>query len=278
MIDINYTRMSNINNCNMKKIECVIMDWAGTSVDYGCFAPVAAFVDSFKQMGLTVTAAETRAHMGLTKIEEVRALFAIDHVQADFRAKYGRDWNEDDVQACYKKFQEELFATLEDYSEPITGVVETIAKLRADGLKVGSTTGYTREMMDVVIPAAAKRGYVIDNCVTSDNLPGGRPRPYMIYQNMCEMGIDCARSVVKVGDTISDIKEGVNAGAWSVGVILGSNELALTEEEVKAMPADELKARMKAVRYKMYAAGAHYVIDDITELPLLIESINSIKC
>lgn len=40
------------------------MDWAGTSVDYGCFAPVAAFVDSFKQMGLTVTAAETRAHMG----------------------------------------------------------------------------------------------------------------------------------------------------------------------------------------------------------------------
>ena len=70
----------------------------------------------------------------------------------------------------------------------------------------------------------------------------------------------------------------MNAGAWSVGVILGSNELALTEEEVKAMPADELKARMKAVRYKMYAAGAHYVIDDITELPLLIESINSIKC
>lgn len=261
----------------MKKIECIIMDWAGTAVDYGCFAPVAAFVESFKTIGAPVTAAETRAHMGLTKIEEVRALFAIDHVQADFRAKYGREWNEDDVQACYKKFQEELFATLEDYSKPITGVVETIAKLRADGLKVGSTTGYTRSMMDVVIPAAEKNGYVIDNCVTSDNLPGGRPKPYMIYQNMCEMGIDSVRSVVKVGDTISDIREGVNAGAWSVGVILGSNELALTEEEVNAMPADELKARMKAVRYKMYAAGAHYVIDDITELPQLIESINLIK-
>lgn len=88
MIDINYTRMSNINNCNMKKIECVIMDWAGTSVDYGCFAPVAAFVDSFKQMGLTVTAAETRAHMGVTKIEEIRALFSIERVGKDFREKY----------------------------------------------------------------------------------------------------------------------------------------------------------------------------------------------
>ena len=93
---------------------------------------------------------------------------------------------------------------------------------------------------------------------------------------MCEMGIASVRSVVKVGDTISDIKEGVNAGAWSIGVILGSNELALTENEVNNMPADELNARMKAVRYKMYAAGADYVIDSIEELPALIESINTV--
>ena len=258
----------------MKKIECVIMDWAGTAVDYGCFAPVAAFVESFKTIGAPVSAAETRAHMGLTKIEEVRALFAIDHVKADFKAKYGREWNEDDVQTCYKKFQEELFATLEDYSKPITGVVDTISDLRKQGIKVGSTTGYARQMMNVVIPSAAKLGYVIDNCVTSDNLPGGRPKPYMIFQNMCDMDIQSPRSVVKVGDTISDIKEGVNAGAWSVGVILGSNELALTEEEVAATPAEKLKARMLDVRYRMYAAGADYVIDDITELPMLIDALN----
>ena len=258
----------------MKKIECVIMDWAGTAVDYGCFAPVAAFVESFKAIGAPVSAAETRAHMGLTKIEEVRALFAIDHVKADFKAKYGREWGEEDVQECYKKFQDELFRTLEDYSKPITGVVDTISMLRSQGIKVGSTTGYTRQMMDVVISSAAKLGYVIDNCVTSDNLPGGRPKPYMIFQNMCEMDIASPRSVVKVGDTISDIKEGVNAGVWSVGVIFGSNELALTEAEVAAMPADELKARMLDVRYMMYAAGADYVIDDITELPRLIEVLN----
>ena len=96
-------------------------------------------------------------------------------------------------------------------------------------------------------------------------MPGGRPKPYMIYQNMCELDIASPRSVVKVGDTISDIKEGVNAGVWSVGVILGSNELALTEEEVASMPAEVLKARMLDVRYRMYAAGADYVIDDITE-------------
>ena len=274
MIDINYTRMSNINNCNMKKIECVIMDWAGTSVDYGCFAPVAAFVDSFKQMGLTVTAAETRAHMGVTKIEEIPALFSIERVGKDFREKYGRDYTEEDVQECYKRFQKVLFDTLEDYTEPIPGVVEVIAKLRAQGIKIGSTTGYTQKMMDVVIPAAEKKGYRIDNCVTSDNLPGGRPKPYMIYRNMCDLDVASRFSVLKYGDTIADIREGVNAGVWSVGVIMGSNELGLTEEETRTLPMGELKCRMAKVRDRMYAAGADYVVDTIAELPMLIEDIN----
>ena len=73
----------------MKKIECVILDWAGTAVDYGCFAPVSAFIESFKSLGLEVTAAETRAHMGLTKIEEIRALFKIERVANTFRERYG---------------------------------------------------------------------------------------------------------------------------------------------------------------------------------------------
>lgn len=251
------------------------MDWAGTSVDYGCFAPVAAFMESFKEIGISVRTEDIRAHMGLTKIEEIRALFNLDYVKESFTAKYGRDFNEADVQDRYASFQKVLFATLEQYSEPVPGVVETVSMLRSKGIKVGSTTGYTAGMMDVVIPAAASKGYVIDNCVTSDNLPGGRPAPYMIYKNMCDLAIPSRFSVIKYGDTIADIKEGVNAGVWSVGVILGSNELALTEEEVKSMPESALKARMKAVRNRMYAAGAHYVVDSIEELPALVESIDS---
>lgn len=235
------------------------MDWAGTAVDYGCFAPVAAFVECFKAMGLNVSPAETRAHMGLTKLEEIRALFAIGHVSDEFAAKYGRAYNEDDVQQCYRGFQVALSAKLDDYSTPIPGVVETMAALRADGLKVGSTTGYTQAMMDVV---------------TADGLPAGRPKPYMIYQNMCRLGVDSPRSVVKFGDTIADIREGRNAGAWSVGVIMGSNEMALTPDEAVAMDSAELKKRMDDVRYRMYAAGADYVVDDATALPALIESIN----
>lgn len=261
----------------MKKIECIIMDWAGTAVDYGCFAPVAAFVESFNRIGIPVTAAETRAHMGLTKVEEIRALFCIDRVRNEFEEKYGRSYNEEDVQARYEDFQRVLFASLEDYTNPIPGVVETISQLRAQGIKVGSTTGYNRAMMDVVRPAAAARGYVVDNCVTPDGLPAGRPAPYMIYKNMTELGIPSVDCVVKFGDTIADIKEGVNAKVWTVGVVLGSNELGLTQEEVKALPVAGLAALKQDVRNRMLAAGAHYVVESIEELPAVIEDINNFK-
>ena len=258
----------------MKKIECIIMDWAGTSVDYGCFAPVAAFMESFSEIGMPVTVNDIRSHMGLTKIEEIRALFNVPEVRESFRSKYGKDPDENDVAQRYESFQKTLFASLEKYSEPIPGVVETIGNLRKAGIKVGSTTGYTGKMMETVIPAAAKKGYVIDNCVTSDNLPSGRPAPYMIYRNMCDLAVKSRFSVIKYGDTIADIREGVNAGVWTIGVIIGSNELALTQEEAGSMPLPELKTRMTTVRNRMYAAGADYVVDSITELPGLIDSIN----
>lgn len=251
------------------------MDWAGTAVDYGCFAPVAAFVESFKAAGIEVTPAETRAYMGLTKIEEIRALFSIPRVRAEFRARYGRDYDDTDVQARYEAFSRVLFATLEDYATPIPGVPEVIADLRSRGIKVGSTTGYTQQMMDVVIPAAGRLGYRIDACVTSDHLPAGRPSPYMIYQNMIDLAVPSTDCVLKYGDTIADIREGVNAKVWTVGVILGSNELGLTEAETAALPAAELERRKQDVRRRMLEAGAHYVVDSIEQLPDVIREIDN---
>lgn len=259
----------------MKKIECVIMDWAGSAVDYGCFAPVAAFINSFKSIDVPVTPEEARKPMGLTKIDHVRALFKMEAIGEEFKKRYGRAYNEDDVQGRYGEFKKNLFATLTDYTDPIPGVVETIGGLREKGIKIGSTTGYTKEMMDVVVPSAEAKGYKVDNWVTSDNLPAGRPYPYMIYKNMCDLAIPSRFSVLKYGDTVSDVKEGVNAGVWSVGVVMGSNVMGLTEEEVNALPADELNRLKLNARMKLLAAGAHYVVDNITELPALIEAINT---
>lgn len=259
----------------MKKIECVIFDWAGTTVDYGCFAPVEAFLDTFRRIGIDVTAEEARRPMGMTKMDHIRALFAMERIGTAFSERYGRDWTESDVRARYADFKDCLFASLRDYTDPIPHVPETVAALRAKGLKIGSTTGYTAEMMNVVRPAAAEKGYAPDVCVTSDGLPAGRPQPYMIYRNLCELGVASPRCAVKYGDTIADIREGVNAGVWTVGVVLGSNEMALTEAETAALSPDEAAKRMAEVRRRMYAAGADYVVDDITELPALTDCINA---
>lgn len=257
----------------MRQIKCVIFDWAGTTIDYGCMAPVAAFIESFKAIGMPITATDTRRYMGLTKVEEIRALFRIEHVSKAFRQKYGRDFNENDVQARYADFQRTLCATLDRYATPIPGVVQTVETLRARGIKIGSTTGYTADMMNIVQPAAAAQGYQADCCVTSDHLPAGRPAPYMIWQNLINLSIPSVDNVVKVGDTIVDIAEGLNSKVWTVGVILGSNELALSLDEVQSMPHAMLKTRMEEVRHRMLEAGAHYVIDHIGELPNVIAAI-----
>lgn len=258
----------------MKKIECVIMDWAGTAIDYGCFAPVAAFLKAFTAKGLTISMEEARGPMGMTKIDHIRELFKLTGVTGQFKARYKRDWTEEDVKAIYKEFERHLFASLEEYTTPIPGVIEVIEKLRKEGIKIGSTTGYTTAMMDVLLPGAAAQGYTTDNCVTSNHLPAGRPQPYMIYRNMIDLAIPSAKSVIKYGDTIADIKEGVNAGVWTIGVILGSNEMGLTHAETEQLSPEELKPRMAAVKKRMYMAGAHYVVNTIAELPEIIEIIN----
>ena len=178
----------------MKRIECIIMDWAGSAVDYGCFAPVAAFLKAFNEIGINITMEQARRPMGMAKIDHIRELFKMDGVGEEFEKLYHRPWNEQDVTDMNAKFEEYLFASLANYTDPIPGVIDTLNELRKQGIKIGSTTGYTQAMMDVVLPNAARKGYTTDKCVTPNGLPAGRPFPYMIYQNMIDLAIpstDC---------------------------------------------------------------------------------------
>ena len=231
--------------------------------------------EAFAEKGLIIDVVQTRKPMGLPKIQHIRELLSMPEVNEQFATRYQRAWTEEDVVELNRLFEKHLFASLENYTDPIPGVIPTLEKLRAEGLKIGSTTGYTREMMNVVLPAAQAKGYRVDYCATPNLLPAGRPAPYMIFENLIKLGVDSLDAVVKVGDTIADIKEGVNAKVCSVGVVLGSNEMALTEAETKAMPAAELEARIADVKERMFAAGASYVILSMEELPALIERMNA---
>jgi len=166
-----------------KQIECVILDWAGTTIDFGCFAPVNAFIKAFEEIAINISTTEIRIPMGMSKIEHIRQLLRMKRVNDEFRNIHKRDWNEEDVLQLNRTFEKYLFATLTDYTTPIPHVIETVDLLRQENIKIGSTTGYTRSMMDVVELSARSKGYLPDNCVTPDGLPLGRPAPFMIYRN-----------------------------------------------------------------------------------------------
>ena len=224
----------------MKKIEGIIFDWAGTAVDFGCFAPVNVFIEIFKQAGIDVTMEEARIPMGMLKRDHIKTMMEMNRISDLWKEKYGRLHNEEDIDNLYAKFEPMLMKSLSNYTTPIEGVIETIENLRNKGLKIGSTTGYTDSMMDVVTKGAKEKGYAPDFYVTPDSTnSNGRPYPYMIYRNMEALKLVDTSTVVKVGDTNSDIKEGLAAGVWSVGVIVGSSNMGLSEDEYNKLSQTE---------------------------------------
>lgn len=259
-----------------QKIEAVVFDWAGTTVDYGCFAPVEVFLEVFKKKKVSVTLEEAREPMGMLKIDHIRALTKMPRIAEEWKQIHGAYPNEEDVVSMYHDFEPSLLKILTDYATPIPGVPETVEELRSMGLKIGSTTGYTSTMMDIVVPEAQRRGYHPDCYFTPDGLPGGRPFPWMMYRNATKLGVYPMSHIVKVGDTRSDVREGVNAGAWSIGVVLGSNEMGLHLEEAESLPTDTLEEMIRTVTERYYANGAHLVIRSIKELPAAIEKINGL--
>ncbi|MGM0828937.1 MAG: phosphonoacetaldehyde hydrolase [Bacillota bacterium] len=259
----------------MNRIEAVIFDWAGTTVDYGCFAPVKVFMDIFQQAGIEVTMEEARAPMGMLKIDHIREMLSMPRISRLWEEEHGRPFGEEDVEALYSTFETALLTNLADYTDPIPHVIDTVETLRDMGLKIGSTTGYTGSMMEVVVPHAEKKGYRPDFYITADDTNSfGRPFPYMIFRNMEALQLTAPWKVVKVGDTASDMKEGVNAGVWTVGVIEGSSEMGLTLEEFEQLSEaekDQVRAKAEQVFCKN---GADFTIRTMKELPELIERIN----
>jgi len=271
---VNYTiNLSHRKQRPAGPIQAVIFDWAGTVVDHGSIAPVMAFVETFRLHGVEISVQEARGPMGMHKCDHIRAITQMPRVAAAWQAVHRRLPTEADVAAMYEEFIPLQLKVLADYADPIPGAVETIAKLRQRGLKIGSTTGYNRQMMDVLAAEAARRGFRPDAIVCVSDVPAGRPEPWMAFRSAQELRAYPPARCVKVGDTVPDIEEGLNAGMWTVAVALTGNELGLTAEGLAALSRDELETRREHAHLRLAEAGAHYVIDGIWSLPTVLEDI-----
>ncbi len=254
-------------------IRLVVLDWAGTTIDFGCLAPAGAFVAAFATRGVAVTPAEARGPMGLHKKDHLRAMLRQPALAARWKAAVGHDWTEADVEELYRDVTPRQVEAAARYGTLIPGVVEVVAALRSRGVKVAATTGYFREAAAVVQEAARRQGYVPDFAIGADDVSAGRPAPWMIFRCMEALGVYPPAAVVKVGDTVVDIEDGRNAGCWSVGVVDSSNEMGLSEAEFRELPAAELDRRREAIRRRFLESGAHAVLTELRELPAFVDSL-----
>ncbi|HOZ48248.1 MAG TPA: phosphonoacetaldehyde hydrolase [Candidatus Hydrogenedentes bacterium] len=255
-------------------LKAVILDWAGTTMDYGCYAPAVVFIEVYKRHGVEITVDQARGPMGAHKRDHIQQISQMEEVAKKWEAKYGRQPNDDDVSAMFEDFVPLQIECLAHYADLIPGCLEALDEFRKRDLKIGSTTGYTGAMVEVLLKEAAKRGYVPDSTVCATEVPKGRPAPWMCVQNAMNLGVYPMESVVKIGDTVPDIYEGLNAGMWTIGLAKTGNEMGLTEAELEALDPEVYARRIDRAYTRLAQAGAHYVVDSILDAVPLIDEIN----
>jgi phosphonoacetaldehyde hydrolase len=251
---------------NLKKhFDLVIFDWAGTMVDFGCGAPIKALLEAFRAEGVQIDEAAARRDMGKAKIDHVQSLLAQPAIAAQWRSVHGHMADANDVDALMARLGPLMREYAANASTLIPGAKQTFDGLRSAGIRVASSTGYTREMMQPVLARAAAQGYVPEHLVCSGETPAGRPSPLMIYKACAELGVWPLSRVVKVDDAEAGIAEGKAAGAFTVGVTSG-NQVGLSLEEFRALPASDRNGKIQIARQALLAVGADLVIESVADL------------
>jgi phosphonoacetaldehyde hydrolase len=263
-----------------RNVGYVMLDCSGTTMDRYVDAPAIVFVEVFKNFGLEISMPEARAPMGLRKDLHIKAITQIASVRERFVARFGREPNQGDVDKMFDSFVPAQLELLRkgNYHELLPGVGEVVKAMQQQGLRIGVTTGFTRDMLDLLLAGAARQGFVPDTSCAGDEVEMPRPTPYMVIKNLERLGVynleNAMRRTIKVDDTVSGAGEGAPL-CWRVAVSKWSNYVADSWDAVRKMSPDELQARELASKEKLVReSGAHYVIDDLRDLPAVIADVN----
>ena len=253
-------------------VKAVVFDWAGTMIDFGCMAPVQALVEVFAGEGVALSAEEARRDMGKAKIDHLRALLADAGVAGRWDQLKGAPASDSDIDRLYRKLEPAMKTAAGKASRLIPGAAEAAAALRALGVRIGSGTGYTREMMAAILPAAADQGYEPELVVCAGETPSGRPAPLMTWKALIALDAWPARACIKVDDAPVGIEEGRLAGCWTVGLSASGNGVGLDLESYAALAPDDRRERLARAEAALKGAGADFVIEDVSQfLPIVHE-------
>lgn len=244
----------------------VLFDWAGTTIDFGSLAPVAVVRAVFQEFGIEVTEAEARQPMGKAKIDHLREVLMMPRIASLWNELHPTAADETAIRKIYIRFLELQKAVLSQHCDVIPGVLEFVTYLRAQGIKIGSSTGYTRELMDVVCPIVAASGYQPDATVCSDEVTAGRPAPWSNFQAAERIGVYPMNQILVVDDSIAGIQAGRNAGCISVAVTTTGNPFGKTMSQLQQMSDSDIANRHHQAECEFYSVGADLVVESVAVL------------
>jgi phosphonoacetaldehyde hydrolase len=257
----------------MSDIVAVLFDWAGTMIDFGSRAPVMAMRQVFEAAGVPADEATIRRYMGMAKREHVVAILSEDAMAMRWMAAKGSAWTQADVDAIMVDLEPAMAHSASLCRDLIPGAATAASALGHKGIKVGSTTGYTRTMMADIIPAAAQQGYAPDAIVCAGETALGRPAPLMLWQAMAQLSAWPAGRCVAVDDAPVGIAAGRNAGLWTIGLAGSGNGVGTAYDDFMGLSDDDRAARMAPVMAEFAAAGADLVIESVADLCVAIRLI-----
>lgn len=256
-------------------IAAVILDWAGTAVDFGSLGPMVPLKEAFAAHGVPISIEEVRIDCGLGKEDHIRALGELPRIKAAWKAKHGNGFASADLAVVYKTFLKLQIESVASRSTPIPGTLDMMATLKRKNIPVGSTTGYPRAVMEKLAPAAASKGFSPASIVCVDDVKVGRPTPLMIYKSMLDLNVWPSWACVKVDDTVPGIEEGKQAGCWTVAVSKTGNALGLDEDELANLSASRRAELTDRAHQTLGHAKPNFIIDGVADLQPVLDEISA---
>ncbi len=257
-------------------VRAVILDWGGTVVDFGSFGNVEPIIEGFKENWVVISAEEARRGIGLSTWDHIGAILRQESVLENWNDVYGAPPSEYDMRKIFMSVENFSSASAGMHAQPVPGLPESVSLLREEGIRIGSSSSRGFQAVDALSEAAREFGYSPDSMVCSTDVPGGRPFPWMCFQNAINLETYPLESMVKIGDTVPDIQEGLNAGMWTVAVTKTSGELGMSLEEAGRTDPAELGMRISRLEKRFLDAGAHFVIEGVWDCPRIIQEINKL--
>lgn len=256
-------------------LQAVVFDWAGTLIDHGSCAPARTFIEVFRQEGVTISPQQAREPMGMNKRDHIKAILAMTPVADQWRQAHGQAATDADIDRMYDAFIPIQLDQIRQCSALIPGALDAVRLCRERGMRIGSSTGYNRQLADLCVAEAARQDLQVDLVITSDDVAEGRPHPLMILENMKQFGITQPQHVVNVDDTAAGVAAGRRADCWSIGLTQSGNELGLDQDEFAALPAEEIGRRTAVAEQRLIESGADAVIQSVAQLPDVLETIEA---